>query len=236
MVMMNSAIRKDHSAFVLNGAQLQALADGSLYWPDWNTLVVADLHLEKGSAFASRGQMLPPYDSRTTLAVLATTLARLRPDRVICLGDSFHDAQASDRLSPQDRAVLGKLVSDVDWIWIAGNHDPAPPADLGGRVRADWLEGPLVFRHEAEHGSRPGEVSGHFHPKASVQTRARRLSARCFIEDGARLILPAYGSYTGGLSVWDPAINGLFPKGFSVHLATGRAVVRVPKARLLRAA
>tara|TARA_R100001143_G_scaffold52368_3_gene47432 strand:- start:68665 stop:69375 length:711 start_codon:yes stop_codon:yes gene_type:complete len=236
MVRMTSAIGKDNSAFVLNGAHLLALADGSLYWPDRNTLVVADLHLEKGSAFASRGQMLPPYDSRATLAALTTTLTRLRPDRVICLGDSFHDAQASDRLPPQDRAVLGKLVADADWIWIAGNHDPAPPADLGGRVHAHWVDGPLVFRHEAEHGSIAGEISGHFHPKASVQTRARRLSARCFIEDGKRLILPAYGSYTGGLSVWHPAISGLFPKGFSVHLASGRSVVRVPGARLLRAA
>jgi hypothetical protein len=235
MTAMKPEINRDSSPIVLNGAPLTALPDGSLFWPMRRTLIVADLHLEKGSAFARGGQMLPPYDSRATLASLAATVGRLRPDRVICLGDSFHDAQASDRLPPQDRDMLARLVAGTDWIWIAGNHDPAPPPDLGGTVHESWIDGPLVFRHEAEAGIRAGEISGHFHPKASVQTRAKRLSARCFIEDGARLILPAYGSYTGGLSVWDKAISNLFPKGFSVHLATGRSIVRVPKARLLRA-
>ena len=232
---MTSPLR-DSSAIVLNGEPLSALPDGSLHWPARNTVIVADLHLEKGSAFARGGQMLPPYDSRATLATLAAVLTRFQPHRVICLGDSFHDAQAYDRLPAQDRAQLARLVAGTDWIWIAGNHDPAPPPDLGGSVHAEWIDGPLVFRHQAEMGPRAGEISGHFHPKASVQTRGRRLSTRCFIEDGSRLILPAYGSYTGGLSVWDPAISGLFPKGFSVHLATGRSIVRVPKTRLLRAA
>ncbi len=226
----------ESSPLLLNGAALLALADGALLWPERKTLVIADLHLEKGSAFARQGQMLPPYDSRATLAALSAALVRHRPGRVICLGDSFHDGAASDRLPEEDRERLIAMVGAVDWIWIAGNHDPAPPPDLGGRVLAELVDGPLVFRHEAEAGPRNGEISGHFHPKASVQTRARRLQARCFVEDGNRLILPAYGSYTGGLSVWDPAISTLFPKGFTVHLATGRRIVPVPKARLLRAA
>jgi DNA ligase-associated metallophosphoesterase len=221
---------------VLNGAALSARSDGALHWPDRATLVVADLHLEKGSAFARSGQLLPPYDSRATLERVAAAIRALRPARVICLGDSFHDGHAAGRLPDADRAVLARLTRAVDWVWIAGNHDPTPPADMGGRVLGELVDGPLVFRHEAEPGPRSGEVSGHFHPKASVQTRARRLTGRCFVEDGARLILPAFGSYAGGLTVWDPAISGLFPNGFAVHLTARRGVLKVPRARLLRAA
>lgn len=230
------SVSSPKSDFVLNGAMLSAMADGALYWADRRTLVVADLHLEKGSAFARSGQFLPPYDSRATLERIALAMRALAPSRVICLGDSFHDGAASARMPDQDRQMLCRLSHAVDWVWIAGNHDPAPPADLGGRVLEELVDGPLVFRHEAEVGVRSGEISGHFHPKASVQTRARRLTGRCFVEDGARLILPAFGSYAGGLSVWDPAIAGLFPKGFAVHLTARRGILKIPKDRLSRAA
>lgn len=225
------------SRFPLNGAMLCARSDGALYWPDRETLIVADLHLEKGSAYASvTGQMLPPYDSRTTLSALRAAVSALKPRWVICLGDSFHDIDASQRLTQQDREDLTDLTRRCKWIWIAGNHDPAPPADLGGTVLEELVDGPLVFRHEASLQAGAGEVSGHFHPKAVIETRARRLSARCFVEDSRRMILPAFGAYTGGLSVWNPAISKLFPKGFTVHLALRRGVLRVPRSRLRKAA
>lgn len=224
------------SDFILNGVALSAMADGSLYWADKRTLVVADLHLEKGSAFARSGQLLPPYDSRATLERITVAMRTIAPTRVICLGDSFHDGTAAARLPDQDRHALRDLTKAVDWVWIAGNHDPTPPADLGGSVLEELVDGPLVFRHEAEAGPRTGEISGHFHPKASVETRARRLTGRCFVEDGARLILPAFGSYAGGLSVWDPAISNLFPNGFAAHLTARRGILKIPRARLSRVA
>ncbi|MCR9222139.1 MAG: ligase-associated DNA damage response endonuclease PdeM [Alphaproteobacteria bacterium] len=221
----------------LNGARLTAEPSGALYWPARETLVVADLHLEKGSSFARRGQLLPPYDSRTTLGLLADAITRRRPARVICLGDSFHDADAADRLCEEDRAAVRRLTAACDeWIWIAGNHDPAPPGDLGGRVVCDALtDGPLVFRHEALAQPAAGEVSGHYHPKAAVAQRGRRISARCFVEDGRRAILPAFGAYTGGLNVLDRAIAGLYADGFRAHLLGPRKVYSFPRSRLLRA-
>jgi len=207
------------STMIVNGAELVADISGALFWPAQSTLVVADLHLEKGSAFAARhGTLLPPYDSAATLRRLAAAVETYRPLQVLCLGDSFHDAGAAARLGPAELATMQDLTARTRWIWIAGNHDPEPPGALGGTVAADVAIGPLVFRHEARPGERAGEVSGHFHPKASVATRGRRLSARCFIEDGKRLILPAFGAYTGGLDVRDPAIRELFGAAFAAHL------------------
>ncbi len=207
----------------LNGAVLSADPSGALLWPARRTLVVADLHLEKGSAFAARGQLLPPYDTRATLERLEALIARHRPDRVVCLGDSFHDGEAGGRLSAPDRARLGRLTASCDWVWIEGNHDPEPPDDLGGRIEAELVDPPLVFRHQARKRrtkAHPvaGEVSGHWHPKAAVHLPPKRISAPCFVSDGRRLVLPAFGAYTGGLNVLDPALSGLFQNGFVVHL------------------
>ncbi|MDJ0943646.1 MAG: ligase-associated DNA damage response endonuclease PdeM [Kiloniellales bacterium] len=203
----------------VNGAELQADVSGALFWPTQETLVVSDLHLEKASFFASRGQLLPPYDTAATLRGLEALVARLRPARVVSLGDSFHDPAAAERLDGAAAARIEALTRDRDWVWICGNHDPAPPADWGGRVAQDLTLGPLVFRHEAlPEGPTAGEVSGHFHPKASVRVRARRLTARCFVTDGRRLILPAFGALTGGLDVGSPAITRLFAEGFVAHL------------------
>jgi len=212
----------------LNGAMLSADPSGALLWPERRTLVVADLHLEKGSAFAARGQLLPPYDTRATLERLEALIARHRPERVVSLGDSFHDGAAGERLAPADRARLKRLTSACDWVWIEGNHDPEPPEDLGGRGAAELVEGPLVFRHRAvtrgaksraAAGPVAGEVSGHWHPKAAVHLPPRRISAPCFVSDGRRLVLPAFGAYTGGLNVLDPAVSGLFDEAFVVYLA-----------------
>ncbi len=204
-----------------------------LWWPARRTLIVADLHLEKGSGLAAKGALLPPYDTAATLARLEQAIARLEPDRVICLGDSFHDGGAAARLSAADAGTIAKLTGPRDWIWITGNHDPAPPADWGGRVMDELVDGALVFRHQARPGT-IGELSGHFHPKASVSTRARRITARCFVGDGQRLILPAFGAYTGGLDVLDPAISGLLDRGFQVQLLGRTRLHSLPRSSLGR--
>ena len=207
----------------LNGALLTADPSGALLWPARETLVVADLHLEKGSAFAARGQFLPPYDTRATLGRLEALVSKHRPKRVICLGDSFHDGDAGERLAAADRARLRRLTAACDWVWIEGNHDPEPPDNLGGRIEAELIDAPLAFRHRAQNRSArsrgvAGEVSGHWHPKAAVHLPPKRISAPCFVSDGRRLVLPAFGAYTGGLNVLDPAVSALFEGDFVVHL------------------
>lgn len=216
--------------FRVNGAVLVADPSGALIWPARQSLVVADLHLEKGSAFAARGQFLPPYDTAATLRRLERAIDRHRPERVICLGDSFHDAGAGARLAERDRGRLGRLTARCEWIWIAGNHDPAPPEDLGGRVAESLIDGPLVFRHQAAaNGAAAGEVSGHWHPKAAVHLPPKRISAPCFVTDGRRLVLPAFGAYTGGLNVLDPAIAALFRPAFRVHLLHRERLYSFPR-------
>ncbi|HYH39344.1 MAG TPA: ligase-associated DNA damage response endonuclease PdeM [Azospirillum sp.] len=204
---------------------------GALWWAEERLLAVADLHLEKGSGFAARGRMLPPYDTRATLDRLAEAIARLTPRTVLCLGDSFHDHRAAERMHDADRTRLATLAAAVDWVWIAGNHDPDAPDGLGGRVAAEVRTGPLTFRHEAEPGAR-GEVSGHLHPAAAVLLPGRRVRERCFATDGIRLILPAFGAYAGGLNVLDPAVRRLLRTPFQVHLIRGGKVHAFPHSRL----
>ncbi|MPY72748.1 MAG: ligase-associated DNA damage response endonuclease PdeM [Alphaproteobacteria bacterium] len=221
------------AAFDFHGAGLLADASGALYWPAKETLAVADLHLEKGSAFAANGTLLPPYDSRETLRRLQAVLRRHRPRRVICLGDSFHDTDAAGRLPAEDAATLCRLTKAHEWIWITGNHDPDAPADLGGIAAREFRADRLVFRHEAA-AHAAGEVSGHFHPKASVPARGRAVGGRCFVTDGDRLILPAFGAYAGGLDVRDPAIEELLGSEYTV-LILGRARVHAfRRSRMLR--
>ena len=206
----------------VNGVGLLADPAGGLYWPDEKLLIVADLHLEKGSAYARRGQFLPPYDTRATLDRLAALLRRYRPARVACLGDSFHDDDAPARIDRADAERIAGFAREHDWIWISGNHDPAPPAGLGGRVVDAFALGKLSLRHQPDAGAGDGEICGHFHPKAAVATRGRRVAAACFVTDGRRLVMPAFGAYAGGLDALDPAISGLFGRaGFRV-LMLGR--------------
>lgn len=212
----------------LNGAELLADRSGALVWPDMRTVAVADLHLEKGSSYARYGTQLPPYDTRTTLDRLADVLARYRPETVVCVGDSFHDTAAADRVSPADQSRLSEFTESRDWIWICGNHDPAPPKFWGGRSEPFWVIGPVVFRHEADLRGAAGEVSGHFHPKAGLSVRGRHLSGRCFVSDGRRLILPAFGTYAGGLDVRDDAIANLFRSGFFAYLIGRSGLVKIP--------
>jgi uncharacterized protein len=199
---------KSRSSLNVSGTDLVADLSGALFWEDERLLVVSDLHLEKGSSFATRGVLLPPYDTVATLSRLAAVIARHDPRTVIALGDSFHDRTAHDRLSPPDRDAITALQVRRDWIWISGNHDPALPSDLGGVVASEVAVGPIAFRHEPTGAA--GEIAGHLHPKARVSTRGRSMERRCFACDGERAVMPAFGAYTGGLSIRDAAFAKIF--------------------------
>ena len=202
----------------VNGEELLLEAAGALWWPAEETLVFADLHFEKGSFYARSGQMLPPYDTRATLHRIETVAKRRFPARIIALGDSFHDPYAAERLDDEERARLAKLREGREWIWIAGNHDPVPPHWLEGRVAEEIAIGGLVFRHEPKEMNARGEVAGHLHPCATVTRRGRSLRRRCFVSDGARLLMPAFGAYAGGLDVRDRAVCGLFGERFLAYV------------------
>ena len=220
--------------FAFCGIELVACLSGGLFIPALGVLAVADLHLEKGSACAKRGRLLPPYDSRATLAALDGAVARFQPSLVVCLGDSFHDSGAAGRLDAGEAAALRRLAAGREWIWVAGNHDPAPQG-LGGRHAKELRVGPFVFRHAARGDAGPGEISGHFHPKATVATPGRRISGRCFVDNGRRLILPAFGAYTGGLDVFAPALSALLAPDFAVRLIGRSRIHALPAARLVGA-
>jgi DNA ligase-associated metallophosphoesterase len=191
---------------VLAGVTLKIDPLGALIHEGERILVVADLHLEKGSSYAKRGVMLPPYDTATTLARLAVLIARWSPRRVIALGDSFHDNSGPERMADSDHGSLAALQAGRDWIWIAGNHDPNIPADAGGE-RLPMLDiGPLHLRHEPRAGAQPGEIAGHLHPIARIAGKRRR----CLITDGSRAVMPAFGAYAGGLNIHDDAFAPLF--------------------------
>jgi uncharacterized protein len=216
------------------GATLIADVSGVLLWPAQALLVVADLHLEQGSSLARRGTLLPPYDTRSTLARLEAALRRWQPRRVVSLGDGFHDQGGGARLAADDRQLLERLIAVHDWLWVSGNHDPTPPQGLRGAAETAVEIGGIVLRHVPEDGAPWPEIAGHLHPSASVTVRGRRLRRRCFVGDDRRLLLPAFGSYTGGLDVFEPAIAGLFPRGFRAALVGAGAVHTVPDQRLNR--
>ena len=190
------------------GQRLHALGTGALWWPERRLLCVSDLHLGKSERVARRGgPTLPPYDIRDTLNRLATDLTATAATTVICLGDSFDDLQATHALEISDRLQITAMQAGRQWIWIEVNHDPGP-VDLGGEHRTEWSSGPLTFRHIAQDPAW-GEISGHYHPKVSVRVRGRSISRPAFLIDDQRLILPAYGTYTGGLRSTDTALSDL---------------------------
>jgi uncharacterized protein len=188
------------------GHDFAVVGGTALFWPVHAALIVADLHLEKASWFAARGQMLPPYDSRATLEALAVHIERTGARQLWCLGDNFHDNDGVRRLEPAARALLATLMQRVDWHWILGNHDHALATTLGGTVHDEAEKDGLILRHEAQPGELRFELSGHFHPKFRVGGRARSVSRACFVRSNTRLILPAFGAFTGGLNASDPAI------------------------------
>jgi uncharacterized protein len=219
--------------FTVNGAALVADPSGAIYWPDRGLVVVSDLHFEKASAYAARGVPLPPYDTAATLDRLTAVLDRHRPERVISLGDSFHDQDAPHRVPLEALERIRGLAAAYDWIWITGNHDPAPDLAWGGRSMAEMVLGPLVFRHEAAAGPGIGEVSGHYHPKARVRLRGRSASGKCFVTDGVRLMMPSFGAFTGGLDVTATEIRCLFRRQFEVLFLGPEKLHRFPNTALL---
>ena len=213
------------------GETLRPLPCGALFWTAQSTLLVADLHFEKASAFARRGWMLPPYDSADTLRLLIDVLESTGARRVICLGDSFHDAGGPDRLPAGPRTALRALAASLDWLWITGNHDDRAGAALGGRVMPEARIGGITLRHEADPDDPAPEMSGHFHPKLAVTVRGRRIVRRCFAQSPSKLILPAYGAFTGGLDVNDPAIVGVMRGAVTAVIAEGDRLLRFPVTR-----
>ncbi|RFC62335.1 ligase-associated DNA damage response endonuclease PdeM [Fulvimarina endophytica] len=194
---------------------------GVMVHPASKTLVVSDLHIEKGAAFARRGMMLPPYDTAMTLTLLERVLTRLQPRRVVCLGDSFHDRHAAAALPEIHRQTLRRLMTGRDWTWIMGNHDPEPPADIGGDACEELGIGDLVLRHVPSASPAHGEIAGHLHPVAKVRGGGRAVRGTCFVGDGTRLIMPSFGVTTGGLNVLDRAYAGMFDRPRARAFVTG---------------
>ena len=218
--------------FHLNKVQLIADISGALFWPEKRTVIFSDLHLEKGSWFAKQNVPLPPYDTVDTLDRIEQVINDFNPIRIISIGDSFHDEVWSERITERQRQRILNLVREHEWIWIQGNHDPSGAPSLGGISVPEYFNMPLTFRHEAKENLTVGEVSGHYHPKAKIRLQNKNFTARCFITDGSRIILPAFGSFTGGLNVMNSAIMSLFTNEIRIFLL-GSKIRQFPKAALL---
>lgn len=206
------------------------MPEGALFWPARRALLVADLHFEKASWFAARGQMLPPYDSIATLNALAALAERTGAGELWCLGDSFHDSAGAARLPEVARDLLVALTQRMRWHWVTGNHDAALVDPFGGRIVEEAEVDGLVLRHQADpRDSRP-ELSGHFHPKLRVQVKGRQVSRRCFVATGSKLILPAFGALTGGLDAGHPEIVRAVGRGAEALVAVEGRLLRFPLA------
>lgn len=192
--------------FEFGGQNFELAGDAALYWPAQRTLLVSDLHLEKASAFAAGGQMLPPYDSLSTLNEVAALVAQYQPARIVSLGDNFHDNGGERRLPPEAASLLKQLVAETHWVWITGNHDRNLEAVWGGTSVDELTLSGVILRHEAARGEINPEISGHFHPKYRQQLRGRMVARRCFIRSPRKLIMPAFGAFTGGLDAQDVAV------------------------------
>ena len=203
---------------------------GALHWPAREALLVADLHLEKASWFARFGQLLPPYDSQATLTELAREVERTGAKWLYCLGDSFHDRFGCDRLPSAARELLLDLTSSLDWTWIVGNHDPGFADHCGGRIEEEVELGGIILRHEALLGELRPEISGHYHPKLRVNIKGRHVARRCFVLSETKLILPAFGSLTGGLDATHPEILRHVGGGASALVPVADRLLRFPLA------
>jgi hypothetical protein len=214
-----------HHALFFHGETLHLLSSGALYWPARNTLTVSDLHLGKSERLARRGgTLLPPYETRATLEKLDRDLEITGAETVICLGDSFDDLAAADGIEDSARLWLARLMAGKSWTWITGNHDPGP-IEIGGTHRAELKLAPFTFRHSAK-PQEQAEISGHYHPKARLAGQSRP----CFLADRSRLIMPAYGVYTGGLRSYDATLTGLMAKD-ALAILTGPRVLAIPMPR-----
>ena len=210
------------------GHDFFASPQGALHWPSEQALLVADLHLEKASWFAAGGQLLPPYDSLATLQALEHEVDRTGVTRLYCLGDSFHDRFGCDRLPADAREVLTGLTSRLDWVWIVGNHDAGFADHCGGRIAEECEVGGIILRHEAAANDPRPEMSGHFHPKLRLSLKGRSVSRRCFVASATKLILPAYGAFTGGLDAGHPEIEGKVGRGASALVPVTDRLLKFP--------
>lgn len=213
----------------LAGASLRALGSGALFWPAHGLLCVSDLHFGKSERIARRGgSQLPPYETRDTLARLSSDLDATQASKVICLGDSFDDLTAARSLPEEERLWITRLQAGRQWVWIEGNHDPGP-IEFGGTHLAEMSKPPLIFRHIAEGGA-SGEISGHYHPKATLRVRNRAITRPAFLFDSNRLIMPAYGTYTGGLRSHDLALSELMlPDAHAVLTGANPMCIPMPR-------
>jgi DNA ligase-associated metallophosphoesterase len=210
------------------GHDFFASPEGALHWPAEAALLVADLHLEKASWFARLGQFLPPYESLATLQALEQEVDRTGVRRLYCLGDSFHDRLGCERLPSSARDLLGSMTARLDWIWIVGNHDVGFIDHCGGRIEEECEVGGIILRHEAEEQDSRPEMSGHFHPKLRLSLRGRSVSRRCFVASASKLILPAYGAFTGGLDAGHPEIMKKVGPGASALVPSTDRLLRFP--------
>lgn len=208
------------------GHDFQVVGGKALFWPVRKALIVADLHLEKASWFAARGQMLPPHDSLATLEALAALITATGAEDIWCLGDNFHDAEGPARLLPNARTLLAQLTATTRWTWITGNHDAVLPQTIGGNVCAEMMAAGLVLRHQADVTDPRPELSGHFHPKHRSTARGRSVTRPCFVEGPSKLLLPAFGALTGGMPATDVAIRSALGSIRAIHVPAGDRLVR----------
>jgi DNA ligase-associated metallophosphoesterase len=216
--------------FSFAGETFFPTADGALFWPAEQALLVADLHLEKASWFARLGQFLPPYDSHATLTAVAAEVERTGATRLFCLGDSFHDAFGCDRLPASARELLKEFTSTLDWTWIVGNHDPGFADHCGGRIADEVELAGIILRHEAVREEPRPEISGHFHPKLRLHLKGRQVSRRCFVASATKIIMPAFGALTGGLDAHHPQIMGSMGGNASALVPISDRLLRFPLA------
>jgi DNA ligase-associated metallophosphoesterase len=230
---MDGGVKPGHDIEVA-GHTFLADRSGALYWPSESMLIVADLHLEKGSSAARHGTFLPPYDTAATLAGLNAVIAHYAPRIVVALGDSFHDGDGPGRLDDTDRTTLQDLQRGRDWIWMSGNHDPDPALGIGGTFVETIAVGGIVLRHEPSNAPGCSEIAGHLHPVARVATRARLVSRKCFVSDGRRMVMPAFGAFTGGLNIRDRTFAALFESlSFTAHMLGAARLYAIPGMRCL---
>ena len=226
-------LSKQH-CIALNGLDLVPDLSGALYAPEFKTLLIADLHLEKASNMAKRGVHLPPYDTRASLTQLEAVITQIRPAQLIFLGDSFHDDGARERIAEEDLARLRAITERADTIWITGNHDPHPPTDIGGRIADAVVLAGVTLRHEPKQLiSEEFEIAGHLHPGGAVSQRGKRIHCKCFIGNASRLIMPAFGSFAGSLSISAAPFRDLFQeRDFQVWMLGQRAIYNFPARRV----
>jgi DNA ligase-associated metallophosphoesterase len=214
------------------GAELVVDPAGILWWPAERLLAVADLHFEKASSFARYGALLPPFDTAATLARLCEAIMRYRPRAVLALGDSFHDGDGPQRLGDTDRDMIAALQQGRDWVWVAGNHDPDPAVGIGGVFTPELSVGAVIFRHEPK--GQAGEIAGHLHPMARISARGRSVSRKCSAIDGERMVMPAFGAFTGGLNIRAAAFVNVFGAlSFRAHMLGATRLYAVDAIRCL---